>query len=379
MGAMVALRGKRRGRSRSTRLQRPPGWQTVGVDPHPLRASGGSATTMDDDRARAGGAGPDDSMRGRCSRARSTRCCSPTNTGRSSTPTRRRHAFSGSSLPAFSGDNGLRRVPVESRDLATARPRFIAAGRARGAYSVPAARRHHPTHGVHGRRQRDPGGEPRRLARRHAARRGPQRLARQRGSLSGDGREEPGRITLLLGHVWPIYRSPGAERLFGYSAEARARIPVDEFVLEQDRPRLRGVLQQLLARPGESIAVDFGMRDAEGKSRWVELTATNLLRHRRRRAGRELPRHHRPQDDGGPARAVPEDGSRRPSGRGGRPRLQQHAHRDQGCCEPDRERARRRPVATTWPRSSWPRAGERAHQELLAFSRRQVSSPRCSI
>jgi PAS domain S-box-containing protein len=84
-------------------------------------------------------------------------------------------------------------------------------------------------------------------------------------------------ISLLGADATAIYQSPAVERIFGWSTDEAKTMAWQDFVPEEERPKLANVLAKLLERPNETHAVTFRMRHRAGGLRWVELAGTNLL------------------------------------------------------------------------------------------------------
>jgi two-component system cell cycle sensor histidine kinase/response regulator CckA len=87
-------------------------------------------------------------------------------------------------------------------------------------------------------------------------------------------------ISLLSADVRTLYQSPAVERLLGYTPEEAAQIRWQDFVDEEERPKLARALAVLMKGPGATAAVEFRIRRRDGALRWLELTATNRLEDR---------------------------------------------------------------------------------------------------
>ena len=84
-------------------------------------------------------------------------------------------------------------------------------------------------------------------------------------------------ITLLNAELRSLYQSPAVERLLGYTFAESQQMPWEEFVDEEERPKLAGALAKLMVGPGATVALEFRIRRRDGARRWLELTATNHL------------------------------------------------------------------------------------------------------
>lgn len=72
------------------------------------------------------------------------------------------------------------------------------------------------------------------------------------------------------------YVSPNIERLFGWRPEELEAREVWHVLDPLDAPRVQAAFHELLLRPAASINLEFGYLGKDGKSRPVELIATNL-------------------------------------------------------------------------------------------------------
>ena len=84
-------------------------------------------------------------------------------------------------------------------------------------------------------------------------------------------------ITLLNADVRTLYQSPAVERLLGYSLEEAEQMRWQDFVDEGEQPKLASALALLMKGPGATAALEFRIRQRDGSTRWLELTATNRL------------------------------------------------------------------------------------------------------
>jgi two-component system, cell cycle sensor histidine kinase and response regulator CckA len=84
-------------------------------------------------------------------------------------------------------------------------------------------------------------------------------------------------ITLLDANVRTLYQSPAVERLLGYPRDEAQQISWQEFVDEDERPKLARALAALMTGPGASTSLEFRIRKRDGSRCWLELTATNWL------------------------------------------------------------------------------------------------------
>jgi PAS domain S-box-containing protein len=84
-------------------------------------------------------------------------------------------------------------------------------------------------------------------------------------------------ITLLSAEVRTLYHSPAVERLLGYRLDEAQQMSWQEFVDEEERPKLASALAKVMEGRGSTAALEFRIRRRDGAQRWVELTATNWL------------------------------------------------------------------------------------------------------
>jgi PAS domain S-box-containing protein len=84
-------------------------------------------------------------------------------------------------------------------------------------------------------------------------------------------------IALVLPGARVLYASPSTVRVLGYTPEEMAGINAFDVVYPDDLPLVHGTLQELLARPGESLTAQVRIRHKDGSYRWIEALATNLL------------------------------------------------------------------------------------------------------
>ena len=84
-------------------------------------------------------------------------------------------------------------------------------------------------------------------------------------------------ISLLGADVRSIYQSPAVDRMLGYSLEEAQQLAWQDFVDEDQRPKLAATLAEVMKGPGASASLDFRIRRRDGTQRWLELTATNWL------------------------------------------------------------------------------------------------------
>ncbi|MGH7751734.1 MAG: PAS domain S-box protein, partial [Gemmatimonadales bacterium] len=84
-------------------------------------------------------------------------------------------------------------------------------------------------------------------------------------------------ISLVSADGVLLYESPAAHQLLGYVPSERIGRRSIEFIHPDDLGRVGGLLRDLIARPGGSVAVQLRIRHKDGAWRWLEGTATNLL------------------------------------------------------------------------------------------------------
>ena len=84
-------------------------------------------------------------------------------------------------------------------------------------------------------------------------------------------------ITLLSADVRTLYQSPMVERLLGYRLDEAQQLSWQDFVDEEERPKLASALAKLMEGPGSTTSLEFRIRKRDGSRCWLELTATNWL------------------------------------------------------------------------------------------------------
>ena len=73
------------------------------------------------------------------------------------------------------------------------------------------------------------------------------------------------------------YVSPAVERVLGYEPAEVLGENALEYVHTDDRGRVTGSLDEVLAEPGAETTVEIRVRNADGEWRWMEVRARNLL------------------------------------------------------------------------------------------------------
>ena len=84
-------------------------------------------------------------------------------------------------------------------------------------------------------------------------------------------------VMLLNDRGTILYASPGTRRVLGYSSAECVGKNVFEFVHPQDRDQARGVFDQLLHKPSDSVQLQYRYRRKDGTWHWRESVETNLL------------------------------------------------------------------------------------------------------
>jgi len=84
-------------------------------------------------------------------------------------------------------------------------------------------------------------------------------------------------IILVNGEGEITYASPSSERVLGYPADALVGQQASDLIHPDDRAAVIERRQDIHAAPGASAAFDYRLRQPDGSSRWVEVTATNQL------------------------------------------------------------------------------------------------------
>ena len=84
-------------------------------------------------------------------------------------------------------------------------------------------------------------------------------------------------ITLLNADARTLYQSPSVERLLGYRFDEAQRMSWQDFVDEEERPKVAVTLAKLLEGPGSTATLEFRIRKRDGSRCWLELAATNWL------------------------------------------------------------------------------------------------------
>ena len=99
------------------------------------------------------------------------------------------------------------------------------------------------------------------------------------------------------------YLSPTAERILGYTATERIGLSAFDNIVSPDHvAAVRQIFSELPAQPRPSRSLELQARHKDGSLRWLEMTATNLLRSGQRAGARcQLPRYHLAQTGGGGA------------------------------------------------------------------------------
>jgi PAS domain S-box-containing protein len=84
-------------------------------------------------------------------------------------------------------------------------------------------------------------------------------------------------VMLLNDRGTILYASPGTRRVLGYGSEECVGKNVFEFVHPQDRNHARGLFDELLRNPSDSVQVQYRYRRKDGTWHWRESVETNLL------------------------------------------------------------------------------------------------------
>lgn len=84
-------------------------------------------------------------------------------------------------------------------------------------------------------------------------------------------------ITLTDKNGRPVYQSPSAERMTGWTLEERQAQNGLGLIHPEDREQLKEVFEQVYQNPGTPFDVSFRIVKKDGEHIWAEGTATNLL------------------------------------------------------------------------------------------------------
>ncbi|WP_342305295.1 PAS domain S-box protein [Methanolobus sp. ZRKC5] len=74
------------------------------------------------------------------------------------------------------------------------------------------------------------------------------------------------------------YKSPNIEKWFGWQPEEIVGMPALENIHPDDRIHTQEIVATIVDRPGASVNADFRYRCKDGSYKWIEFTATNLLK-----------------------------------------------------------------------------------------------------
>lgn len=84
-------------------------------------------------------------------------------------------------------------------------------------------------------------------------------------------------IALLTADARDLYQSPAFERLLGYRFGETPDLSWQDFVDEDERPKLAAALSKLMGHPGATVSLEFRLTKRDGSPCWIELTATNQI------------------------------------------------------------------------------------------------------
>jgi PAS domain S-box-containing protein len=84
-------------------------------------------------------------------------------------------------------------------------------------------------------------------------------------------------ISILDKDIRPIYRSPAAERITGWSNEERQQVIGVEKAHPEDRERFRNTIQEVLATPGRPYEITIRTQHKDGHYIWLEGVMKNML------------------------------------------------------------------------------------------------------
>jgi PAS domain S-box-containing protein len=84
-------------------------------------------------------------------------------------------------------------------------------------------------------------------------------------------------VMLLNAEGTILYASPGTYRVLGYDSEECVGRNSFEFVHPEDLDRARGLFEELLNKPSESVHLQYRYRRKDGAWHWRESLETNLL------------------------------------------------------------------------------------------------------
>lgn len=84
-------------------------------------------------------------------------------------------------------------------------------------------------------------------------------------------------ITLMDDSFIPIYRSPRAAKVTGWTNEEMFGMDATKNIHIDDKPYAAAIIKEVMANPGKTIETKFRMLHKDGHYLWVEGTLTNLL------------------------------------------------------------------------------------------------------
>ncbi len=84
-------------------------------------------------------------------------------------------------------------------------------------------------------------------------------------------------IALLDGNFQPIYRTPSAQAITGWTEEERAKYHAVDKTHPDDLDMLKNAMDDVLKNPGKAICSTFRTQHKKGHYVWVRITMTNLL------------------------------------------------------------------------------------------------------
>ena len=84
-------------------------------------------------------------------------------------------------------------------------------------------------------------------------------------------------ITLFNADARTLYQNSTVERLLGYRLDEAEQMSWQDYVDEDERPKLASALAKLMEAPGSVASLEFRIRKKDGSQCWLELTATNRL------------------------------------------------------------------------------------------------------
>ena len=84
-------------------------------------------------------------------------------------------------------------------------------------------------------------------------------------------------VVLRDANLHYTYASPAVEQVFGYSIEEYLQLQLEDYMHPEDFARFKPLIEDMRRTPGKTITTPIRIYHKDGTTRWVEVTATNLL------------------------------------------------------------------------------------------------------